>query len=62
MHSALEIVDLPGKLANAIPQDYGDPQSNKSYHDDPVHMWQARQTGHPVIAASMPQAPWELGV
>lgn len=57
MHGALKILDLPGKLANAIPQDYGEPQGDDSYHDDPVPVRQARQTGRPVIAPSMPQAP-----
>ena len=62
MHGALKIVDLPGKLANAIPQDYGEPQGDESYHDDLVPMRQARRAGHPAIAASMPQAPSALGV
>lgn len=57
MHGALKILDLPGKLADPIPQDYGEPQGDDSYHDDPVPMLQARKTGHPAIAASMPQAP-----
>ena len=30
MHGALKILDLPGKLANAIPQGYGEPQGDES--------------------------------
>ena len=57
--AALKIVDLPGKLVNAIPQGNRESQGDKSNHIDPFPMGRPRRAR---VAPTTPQIRSALGV